>query len=158
MSTFYNDIQTALQLAVSKHGSIRKLAESLTINPSTVSKWLESKDGAPKRSPGLRELAPIMDSIGVRAIIPSVNACLLQEQVPSGSAPSIDDLKRELAESEAARLSLSGEIRALERQLARLTPTPAAPSQDAGGDIEVVPPKALGEKEPPSSDLKTENG
>lgn len=157
MGTFYNDIQAALQLAVSAHGSIRKLAESLKMNPSTVSKWLETKEGVTKRSPGLRELAPIMDSVGVRVVVPDVCVDLTQEQTPTDSASSMEELKRKLAESEAARLSLTGEVKALEKQLARLTPAPSSTTH-AGGEFELVQPKALDEKERSSFDLKTVNG
>ena len=76
MEDFYKTIMDALRAGVEKYGSARRLAEAASMNPSTLTKWL-AKDGG--RSPNLRELAPLMDLLGISAApqTPSREVCFV---------------------------------------------------------------------------------
>lgn len=68
MNTFFEDVMGILRNAVSKYGSIRKLAEAAKMNPSTVSKWLAETPSKSQRSPNIREVGQVLDLLGVRLI------------------------------------------------------------------------------------------
>lgn len=107
MSKFWEDIVKILQDATHEYGSIRKLAETAQMNPSTVSKWLAADPAKSQRSPNVREVGQIMDILGARVALsplPKIEkAALTETKLFSG------EIERLLKEKERLQLELEKE-------------------------------------------------
>jgi len=67
MSKFFTDVMTALRNGIAQYPSARQFAIAMNMNPSTITKWI-AKDGQVTRSPNIREIGPIMDTLGVQVL------------------------------------------------------------------------------------------
>lgn len=107
MSKFWEDIVKILRDAAHEYGSIRKLAETAQMNPSTVSKWLAADSAKSQRSPNVREVGQIMDILGARVALsplPKIEkATLTETKLLSG------EIERLLEEKERLQLELEKE-------------------------------------------------
>ena len=114
-------------------GNLRAAAEGLGIDPDggLLNKWLKSEEDPEKgRSPTIKKVGPVMDKIGARVVLPgeseSRNAQELYEQLV--------ELKAINKKLERKNIELSGEVRALERQLERFVPSPSHTHQHSEKD------------------------
>lgn len=99
METLFDETLRKLQAAIHSEGSIRKVAEKLDLNPSTVSRWFSEG-----RSPDFRALTVLLEHFGVRIVFPGDRPLTASEQTLRELEAQIQDLKEKLVDSERLRV------------------------------------------------------
>lgn len=157
--SFQEDVhEIILQVLNDCGGNKAEAARRLGTNPVTFWLWVQ-KD----RQPIKEAISRAIDCSGARLVFSPLSSGEIPHAPKQIGSENLEEYKIKVAEltdalkqSEAARQSLAGEVKALERQLARLIPAPSAHTQ-TDGELTVVKPLALDENEQPSSGLKTAN-
>lgn len=124
--TIHSEFLEILAMATRLAGSVRNLADVTGLEPSTLTRWK-----AKTRIPNLESVQPIFDFLAC-----GWQEALLRSGASIDKAPVDETVRQQThaleAENAALREQLTlakGEIQALERQLARLTPTPTVDSE-----------------------------
>jgi hypothetical protein len=114
--TFFETVKEALCRARDEYGSGKALALASGVNAENISRWINGI-----RSPKVAEISPIMDLMGYRILLHDE---IIAESSGSNIVAELKAAKREIEQLREEKATLRGEIRALERQVARLSPTP----------------------------------
>lgn len=130
MEKMFEETLNKLQTAIRAEGSIRKVADKLDLNPSTVSRWF-----AEGRSPDFRALTVLFEHFGVRIVFPGESTCPA-DQVITDLQLQVDELSQKLKESmrlcDYYQAKLDGAIEVM-RALKETTPQLTASPKNNGG-------------------------
>lgn len=146
----YEEFMALLEAAIKREGNAVKLGEVIGMPSNQLTRW-RSKS----RVPNLSNIQPVLDYWGAKLVW---SGSQKQDTGTSKDTPknapanilelesTIAKLQAELAETRSERDMARGEVRALERQLARLTPTHEERNEslpDSIGDIRGEAVKAI---------------
>lgn len=131
METMFEETIRKLQAAILSEGSIRKVAEKLDLNPSTLSRWF-----AEGRSPDFRALTVLFEHFGVRIVFPDDSSAGISARQIRDMEAQVRELSAKLAEAERLRdyyqAKMDGAIEVM-RALNEATPQATASSRKRGG-------------------------
>lgn len=126
----FEETLSKLRAAIQSEGSIRKVAERLDLNPSTVSRWF-----AEGRSPEFRALTVLLEHFGVKIVFPGDSPATTSDQIISDLEKKVEELSAKLIESERLRdyyqAKLDGAIEVM-RAMKEAAPQPTASSRNRG--------------------------
>ena len=124
----YSEFMALLEAAIKREGNAVNLAAAIGMTSNQLTRWRSRS-----RAPRLSNIQPVLDYWGARLVWPGSQ----EPDSDAGAAPSktyaskladlesiIAKLQAELVVTRSERDMAQGEVRALERQLARLTPSP----------------------------------
>ena len=138
----YSEFMVLLEAAIKREGNAVKLGEVIGMPSNQLTRW-RSKS----RAPNLSNIQPVLDYWGAKLVWPGSQQQGGGTDVDpkKGDASRLSELEytvaklqSELAAMRTERDEARGEVRALERQLARLTPTHEERNEslpDSTGDI-----------------------